>query len=740
MIDQLGKYLSIIWSDGLTELLESGRGKVIQTSRLALLDPIGNKPRSVTLHECSTNLIETPLEDQVERESEEELVDDWVSLSLDDEPTPRAKKRSPIPTKDEANYEHLGDFLPRHLALIDVERELPRLSALPRTEARIQLDLPSPRAFTTQAAVDEAFDSQAENSNAVDIVIRGWNTSQTSLAIPNLFCESLPTSSPLAEQMLIAHASNPRSQSHILLTQEFSSFSKDFNLFTLQLEPVNASKHDFKLICQYSSHLQDVGSYILQTITAIRNGYRTATDTPNRFIESAREALQEDLSGDTANEEKLDLDAAFCQTALTGSIPRSLVGWLIDTLQDRNLKRWDQAVTSGLGGIVRLTHTALLPALERASVIASRLRGLARTSPQIPIFQIDEKKLTRVLNDLDILRLIAHHLLRYASEELRGFQIFSAWLTHNLAIASADSSEPSAIDAAEKAAALDQSTLLSYITGPLLKSHLTYFLMREAGEITGAPRTSTMQLRWDFLVRVLDGHRRKPIQPKPGKEGMTGGRVEVSNLLWQGFMAADGIKEVAKVPRENVMKGLKIEQLISLELTADGRSITILAMRMIEHGKNHQTAIILSTRGSSPDSLQLTVVEIISANGFHTAKQYQTRSLVLSQRSHVLAARFLDDDNLLVLSRESPRSFSFGACRLVYNIHAPEQAHMIVVRNVLRKLHDFEIDDRSFDCRYDDKHIAISAGHDHKDDTQERLQHVVVAVMDRAGKRFQLVR
>jgi len=149
----------------------------------------------------------------------------------------------------------------------------------------------------------------------------------------------------------------------------------------------------------------------------------------------------------------------------------------------------------------------LLPALERASVIASHLRGLSR-SHDIPNFESEVAHLTSILDNLDILRLLAHNILSYATVELRQFRVFSGWLLQQIRLLAADADSAAEIEAAEKVAEMDLAQLLVYIQGALTESKLNVFLNSKTDVLLGALKQfSSSQVTRQVLLSKLDRHR-----------------------------------------------------------------------------------------------------------------------------------------------------------------------------------------------------------------------------------------
>lgn len=734
------------------QLLESAQGKVVNSYEARSNSMQQTSGSKVMAHNYSSNFIEMPPEKPHPDPEMDDLVDDWASLSLDEEAETLSGKHASMNRTSKADYSNFKDFLPRKLALMDVEEELPRLSPLPHTADLKHLTGAAPETFTQQVGIDAAF-SSSDEPNALDTVLTGWDDSVLNITIPSFFSERLP-----ATGVALAAISHPRSHSLSLFVKPHPDLEGSTSLLTLTPTPIHASRYYFPLIHRYTSHLSSINTYILQTVLAIRAAHRTATDLPSRFIEVARETLMEDqdqepsapesgiASSQSTKDIKLDLNASLYTAAATGFIPSRLRSWLTETLQERNLKRWDTAVKTGLADIVRLTHTYLLPALERATVIASRLRGLSRMDPQLPIWTVSEKSLTRIVTDLDSLRLIAHHILRYSAEELREFKLFSAWLSHILVIAAADNPEaPSAVDATEKISLLDIEPVLAYIAGPLSKSHLPYFLAREIYEVQKSPRQASLRINWDMLVRVLEGHKKRCIQPQQGPEGLRGGRVEVVNLLWWGLMMADGVTEVVKVPRECVARGIEFGEAIAV--FADGNA-RMQDARMVDT-KEGVSTLVLSFTANAPGALYIQRIQRMSCEDGEVWRRHVYLRLKVErtdvQPDDLLAVRFLSDEWILALVRRSDirrrrksrdrdvSALGLIACRCKLRNQNHNEIDVVETPGVWLQADitsgGFETSGEGMDCRLD--YLETSKGTD---------MGVVVSLMAMEEDRFKVVR
>lgn len=116
-----------------------------------------------------------------------------------------------------------------------------------------------------------------------------------------------------------------------------------------------------------------------------------------------------------------------------------------------------------------MAHENLLPALERFSVLISRLRGLSKFHVSKVTLGLSTQELDNILDTTNCLQLVAHEILIAAGSELRQFRAFSGWLRQEIENQASDTS-PS--DTTEKDINVDHASTLSYIRGPMIQSQL----------------------------------------------------------------------------------------------------------------------------------------------------------------------------------------------------------------------------------------------------------------------------
>ena len=105
-------------------------------------------------------------------------------------------------------------------------------------------------------------------------------------------------------------------------------------------------------------------------------------------------------------------------------------------------------------------------------MIVSRLRGLSRFQVSNITLGLSTQDLDHILDTVDCLQLVGHHILITSGVELRQFAAFSTWLRQEI---ETQSSEFSSTEAAQKDVNIDYGSTLEYIQGPMTRSQLTRF-------------------------------------------------------------------------------------------------------------------------------------------------------------------------------------------------------------------------------------------------------------------------
>lgn len=143
-------------------------------------------------------------------------------------------------------------------------------------------------------------------------------------------------------------------------------------------------------------------------------------------------------------------------------------------------------MSSGYENVRRLTHECLLPALERCQVLLSRLVGLSKFHKLSEVLGLETTDLNAIVETLDCLHLLGHHILINANEELTQFNAFSRWLRHEIDMQSAEPMSQTLEELMEKTDMVEYPQTLKYIRGALTKSALRNFIRQLP--MMGVPR------------------------------------------------------------------------------------------------------------------------------------------------------------------------------------------------------------------------------------------------------------
>lgn len=483
-----GKSIAVSWSDGSTDLVSAETGKI--THKDVTLPKVGDEaPTQVKRMGWGLNFINV------------EAVKRWTGLKPNktDGAMPAKTDIFGHPTtedwdafKDDTTLEDFlqrqPDFqtldiapdLPDQLAMMDMEALLPKLPAIPLPPALpfMRVSQADSGAFSSQAEVDSLLHSHhLKDHNSVDMFIR---LSDRGTVHPSIY-DSLETVSvqlPKAWNVLstpLLHTSHPYSCTHGLLMETRFSASptkKSIAYVPLTLNFIPSAGIYLHLIAAKTSQLQNLILYITQTLQRIRAFFKHAQDLPRKFMMNIEETLEEKGLG--------DLVTNLFHVACTGHCNPVVKEWLVDELAEGGHKRWDTTVTTSFTTLLALLHENLIPALDRCSIVISRLRGLAQFHDRDWIFSGPISDFTALLQTLKKMRLLAHTAMLYASEEKRQFYSFSKWLRFTIDFEATEPDSQSRIEMEQRDAGVDISQVLAYIQYGLTKSDVAPFLRPEA--------------------------------------------------------------------------------------------------------------------------------------------------------------------------------------------------------------------------------------------------------------------
>lgn len=121
----------------------------------------------------------------------------------------------------------------------------------------------------------------------------------------------------------------------------------------------------------------------------------------------------------------------------------------------------------------------MLPALERCSLILSRLYGIAKFQSNDEL-GLSIPQIKKVMDTVSCLSMCSSRILAYTIDELDHFHAFSAWLRHEIDRLASDSKESD--DVLEKEAAIEHAKVLHYIQTAMMNSKLSIFFRDEKVE------------------------------------------------------------------------------------------------------------------------------------------------------------------------------------------------------------------------------------------------------------------
>lgn len=289
----------------------------------------------------------------------------------------------------------------------------------------------------------------------------------------------------------------------------------------------------------------------------------------------------------------------------------------------------------------------MLPAIERCTLILSRLSGIARFHEEEDHIGFTNAEITRLLDILSALTLVCHKVLLIVMEELELFRMFSSWLRITIdRVSSSSVSE----EVMEKEALLDPSKILRYIEKYLVNSPMAIYLAKVPQEVWDEGWGRVQQS--SSVLNELDEQLKLEQAGKPFMRALPQ-MVFLIDFLTK--KAGDVFKNIAEAEKRSVRFG----QAVKLELVAPGGSapetFTLVDMRMCSVPKpNGVDGITYTAVVSAENPLDVgifeTRIEII--NGISSAPStafYVTASLDPHVDGRVVDVKFLNREVILAL-------------------------------------------------------------------------------------------
>jgi anaphase-promoting complex subunit 4 len=485
-----GKSIAVSWSNGSTDLVNTETGKVSHKDLMLPTATSGGKsmeedvPSRVKCIGWGLNFIDV---DTVKRRTGLKMrkadgdgdafgqptTEDWDAFKDETSIEDFLQRQPDLQSLD------IAPDLPDQLAMMDMEMLLPKLPAisLPPALPFMRISQADSGAFSSQIDVDSLLhSSHLKDPNSVDVFIRCSNQGTVH---PSMYDSKETVNIHLPkvwsiESTPLLHTSHPYSCSHSLLMRITSPTSRQSKiaLVPLTLNFISSAGIYLHLIASKTSQLQNLLLYITQCLQRIRTFFKHSQDLPSKFMMNISETLEEKGQG--------DLVTNLFHLACTGNCPPLIREWLVDELAEQGHKRWDTTVTMSLTTLLALIHENLIPALDRCSIVISRLRGLAQFHDRDWIFTSPISDFSALLEVLKNMRLLAHTALLYAGEEKRQFHAFSKWLRFCIDFEATEPESQSRVEMEGRDPGVDVALVLDYIQFGMTKSDLTPYLRPEA--------------------------------------------------------------------------------------------------------------------------------------------------------------------------------------------------------------------------------------------------------------------
>ncbi|CAK7236725.1 hypothetical protein SCUCBS95973_009705 [Sporothrix curviconia] len=433
-----GQFLAVAWSDGVVRLVGLESPKAVHQIRLYHGTPV-----AVTYVSWAKNLV-----------GRQEA---WQSGLLE--------------SQDEQQSSDMLD-LPQVLLFLEVEDDLPKLPPLPVSGGTGD-DM---FVFSTRTSLEFMFRPlKPKDGDSIHIMVLGTADGAIHVSIYDTFVMGTLTL-PFAEGAegaegdgdaakpvlhLRRHTSHPASSAHALILANEEKDSAAVFLSFMDFTFIHSSPLNLSLLAFKTTTFQKLMRYIRQTADHMQAEWQGARELPARFLAN----IQEDLQG---QKRRKNIDHALRVAAMTGYVPNVLKEWLVDTIAERGYRRWDKAVAGGLQNLRDLIHENMMPALDRAMLALSRLRGLAEFHSNDDVgFSAGE--IAELMDIVACLILVAHNALALVTAELELFMSFSTWLRlliERLALPA------QAEEQADKEPNLSITPVIDYISNHLLTSPL----------------------------------------------------------------------------------------------------------------------------------------------------------------------------------------------------------------------------------------------------------------------------
>ncbi|KAH6671548.1 anaphase-promoting complex component Cut20/Apc4 [Plectosphaerella plurivora] len=603
-----GRFLAVGWSDGTVRLMGLENNKTAHHIRIS-----EDASAKITHIGWSCNGVRRS-------DSQPKATASWQDLVSEELDFP-----GKLPTLD----------LPRELAFLEVDESLPKISPLPSGSAGEGEDA---MVFTLRSGIEFLFQPfNVEDSDSVHAMVVGTSDGRLHLSVYDSFIigdfrYTLPSSMyrPGVLQ-LVHHASHPAISTHNLVLQHPADEGKGVYLVPMDLSFISSSPINLSLLASKLTTLQKLLRYIRQTQLHMSAEYKNTRELPSRFLRAISEDLEKSDHGPT------DITQALFHTVVTGHAYDLVKEWLVDNLAERGHKRWDKAVTTGLEGLRSLVHENLLPALQRCSIILSRLRGLAQFYDNRDDIGFSVVQITRAMDMVACLQLVAHRILLQVMEELELFNAFSLWLRFQIDRLAASNSNNEELT--EKEAMMENGKVLAYIQRFLVHSPLGLFFDEVSQEEYDADKKATEGTV--NLLDALDTQLKRHETGQPHSKGLP----QVKFLVDIFDDRAVGIfKDIAEAQKRSVRFGQPTRLVVQSRIT----TMDSVMDHVSEGGTEKLISYAAVCQADHDDQVLILRSELHVVGGISATKG-STISCVRAEGNKITDIKFLDGKILVIL-------------------------------------------------------------------------------------------
>ncbi|KAK9238790.1 anaphase-promoting complex, cyclosome, subunit 4-domain-containing protein [Lipomyces kononenkoae] len=296
---------------------------------------------------------------------------------------------------------------------IDITASLPKLSPLPTASAPDSI-------FTSKVVLDSMINSSfmSEEPSTIDMLVNGSGDNGIYFNIFGHFSiENIQFPSLLEKLTSTSHASSADLSLHAFIVE-----NQDHSLFILPLRIhfIRRFGNDLAHISSTSTKIQALLIYIADVIGAVSAEWKTMESSQFKSMNSL-----EDILG---AENGSDIVLCLLETLILGVPNDPLKKWINNHLSDRVIRAWRKASSAAYENIRRLLLENLIPACERAVVLITRVRGLARWRERGVHLGLNPDSFTAVIDALTLIMGKAHRLIWDLNKEYDHFKPFVQWI------------------------------------------------------------------------------------------------------------------------------------------------------------------------------------------------------------------------------------------------------------------------------------------------------------------------